>query len=175
MNGSDAADPQLEGWERGRGWGWVWGPDDEVGALNALTDAARLAALRQISQGRVYDLGVLLDHQSYAAPVHRPTEILAYRTPHGLISQGLPGFEPGGISFNTSVVIMSDQAGTQLDGLCHATFGDDNHWYNGYTSAEWGRDFGPERAGAHNIPPVIASAVLIDVPAHQGVGELSPG
>ena len=28
----------LKKWQRGRGWGWVWGPNDEVGALNEMTD-----------------------------------------------------------------------------------------------------------------------------------------
>ena len=34
------------GWTPGKGYGWVWGKNDEVGALNTLTDADRLAALR---------------------------------------------------------------------------------------------------------------------------------
>jgi kynurenine formamidase len=101
--------------------------------------------------------------------------VVAYRTPRGLIAEGIPGFEEGGVSFNTSMITISDHAGTQLDGLCHATFGDDHHWYNGYTSREWGRDFGPERAGAHNIPPIIAPGLLIDVAGHQGVDELPAG
>ena len=26
-------------WVQGKGWGWVWGPTDEVGSLNEMTDA----------------------------------------------------------------------------------------------------------------------------------------
>ena len=29
-------------WSQGAGWGWVWGEDDEVGALNEMTDASRV-------------------------------------------------------------------------------------------------------------------------------------
>ena len=36
--------PASKGWKRGTGWGWIWGKDDEVGALNAMTDATRSAA-----------------------------------------------------------------------------------------------------------------------------------
>ncbi|MCP5111426.1 MAG: hypothetical protein GY953_11385, partial [bacterium] len=25
------------GWQKGKGYGWVYGPDDEVGSLNAVT------------------------------------------------------------------------------------------------------------------------------------------
>src|SRR5215470_12913108 len=38
--------PQMKKWQKGKGWGWVWGKDDEVGALNEMTDDSRLAALR---------------------------------------------------------------------------------------------------------------------------------
>ena len=29
----------MKKWQKGQGWGWVWGPEDEVGALNEMTDA----------------------------------------------------------------------------------------------------------------------------------------
>lgn len=166
----------IKGWERSRGWGWVWGDGDEVGALNALTAETTLAAMREVTQGKVFDLGVVMDKTSYLAPAHVGTEVVAYRTPLGLLNEGIPGFDDrAGISFNTSMVVISDHAGTQIDGLCHATFGEDRHWYNGYTDGEHGRDFGPARAGAHNIPPIIASGVFIDVPASFGLEELEPG
>ena len=34
----------LKKWQKGKGWGWVWGKDDEVGALNEMTDASRMAS-----------------------------------------------------------------------------------------------------------------------------------
>src|SRR5436190_24346928 len=48
----------IKGWKRGVGWGWIWGQDDEVGSLNAMTDPSRTAALRLAPQGKVYDLGI---------------------------------------------------------------------------------------------------------------------
>ena len=27
----------MAGWQKGKGWGWFWGKDDEIGALNAIT------------------------------------------------------------------------------------------------------------------------------------------
>ena len=35
-----------------------WGPTDEIGTLNMMTDATRLDVLRQVAGGKVYDLGV---------------------------------------------------------------------------------------------------------------------
>src|SRR5438067_273101 len=38
--GSTQAEP-IRGWEKGKGWGWIWGKDDQVGALNALSNPSR--------------------------------------------------------------------------------------------------------------------------------------
>lgn len=171
-----ATPPSLDGWEQGSGWGWVWGEDDEVGAMNEVGPEHRLHALSRISEGHVYDLGVLMNNESYLSPFHVGTEVLPYRTPDGLLKEGAPGFEdPNGVSYNTSMVQISDHAGTQIDGLCHATFGEDRHWYNGYTADEYGSDFGPKRAAAHNIPPIINSGLLIDVAGEKGVDNLDAG
>lgn len=166
---------ELDRWEPGEGWGWIWGDDDERGALNALGPETVLDALELVTEGRHYDLGVLIDRESYLSPFHVGTEVLAYRTPDGLLKEEFAdlGAEDG-VSYNTSMVVVSDHAGTQIDGLCHATFGEDRHWYNGFTDEEDGRDFGPRRAGAHGIPPIINSAVLIDVAKDQGVENLEP-
>jgi kynurenine formamidase len=73
------------------------------------------------------------------------------------------------------MVIISDHAGTQLDSLAHATTGADNHWYNGFTDARHGTDFGPRRAGGETIRPVIARGVLLDVAGWLGVENLAAG
>ncbi len=35
-----------------------WGPADEIGALNMMTDASRFDVLKQVAGGKIYDLGV---------------------------------------------------------------------------------------------------------------------
>jgi kynurenine formamidase len=165
----------VDGWRRGHGWGWVWGAADERGALNAVTPGRVAAALRRVEHGRVYDLGVEIDRSTFLAGVHAPTEVVPYRTPEGMAREGALGVTAGGLSFNTSMLVLSDHAGTQLDALCHATSGADSHWYNGYTAAEHGWDSGPRRAAAHNIGPVICPGVLLDLPAALGLAELPPG
>lgn len=163
-------------WAPGRGWGWTWGEDDEVGALNSITPDRVVESLRGVEHGRVYDLGVTVDRTSYLAPAHAQTEVVAYRTPAGLFRDGsFPDEGADRVSFNTSVVMVSDHAGTHLDGLSHATSGPDRHWFNGYTDAEHGSDFGPLRCGAHGIPPIVAPGVLLDIPATLGRPELPPG
>src|SRR5262245_54115774 len=58
----------VKGWQRGMGWGWIWGKDDEVGALNALTAESQAAALRLAAQGQVFDLGMTYSRRSYKWP-----------------------------------------------------------------------------------------------------------
>lgn len=159
-------------WTKGSGWGWIWGGEDEVGALNAIDSTSVLSALHAVRTGRVYDLGVVVDRHTSVVDVHAPTEVVAYRTPHGLAREHVFGIESGGLSFNTSLVILSDHAGTQIDALCHATDGDDCHWYNGFSEHEHGFDSGPQRAAGHTIPPIICRGVLLDLAATLGLEEL---
>jgi kynurenine formamidase len=168
---------EARGWTRGRGWGWCWGADDEAGALNAVTPQSRLAALALARTGEIADLGVAVDKGSFLWEGHVATEVVSYRTPDGIRRGGdlAPiGSDPAGLSFRTSMVIISDHAGTQLDSLAHATTGADSHWYNGFTDAQHGTDFGPRRAGGEAIPPVIARGVLLDVAGWMGVETLAP-
>lgn len=163
-------------WAPGRGWGWNWADDDEVGALNAMTPAGILAALASVRDGQIFDLGVTVDRTSYLAPAHAGTEVIAYRTPDGLYRDGdFPDAGADRVSFSTSIVMVSDHAGTHIDALCHAASGEDRHWYNGFTAAEHGRDFGPDRCGAEGIPPIVAPGVLLDIPATIDRVELPPG
>ena len=47
-----AQDGGMQKWIKGKGWGWVWGPQDGVGNLNEMTDATGLAALKLVTQGK---------------------------------------------------------------------------------------------------------------------------
>jgi kynurenine formamidase len=172
---SETSRTKVEGWEQSKGWGWIWGETDEVGAVNAVTPASILHALSIVSQGRVYDLGITIDRQSFTWSGHVGTEVIMFRTPEGILRHKDLGFtDREGESFHTSMVVLSDHSGTQLDALSHATFGPDCHWYNGYTVEQYTGDFGPQRAGAEKIPPIIVPASLIDVPGYLGLDELDP-
>lgn len=176
---SQAVDPlSLKKWQRGKGWGWVWGKDDEVGALNEMTDASRLAALRLANRGKVYDLGVIYDRTSYKWPGHSPGEIISFRTPEGVKRQhDLPALLNGNASqtaWHSCALFMNDNVATQIDGLGHATQGEDDHWYNGFKEKDWGGNWGVRKCDATTIPPIVARGVLIDVAGSKNVEALPP-
>lgn len=167
--GNDAVkEPAVKGWTRGKGWG-PWGKDDEVGALNAMTPASMKAALALVRDGKVYDLGVNLDHESFKWPGHSPTVVMTYRGPEGVKRQGDfkpvadPKRNPEGIAWHSCALFISDNVGTQIDGLAHITVGADHHWYNGFKEADWGGNFGVRKCDATTIPPIITRGVLLDV------------
>ncbi len=166
----------LRGWTKGKGWGWGWGPNDEVGSLNAMTAASKLAALRLAREGKVYDLGVPYDRTSYKWPGHSPAEIITFRSPEGVKrQQDLPiAANAAGTAWHSCALFMNDNVATQIDGLGHAVTGADNHWYNGFTEADWGGDWGPRKCDGVSIPPVITRGVLVDVAGFKKLDAL-PG
>ncbi len=171
----DSATPK--GWQKGKGWGWIWGKDDEVGALNAMTDATRLAAVSLVKQGKVYDLGLPYDRESFKWPGHSPGEVMTFRSPEGVKRQGdVAGVatDPSGSGWHSCALFISDNVGTQIDGLGHVTMGADNHWYNGFTEALAGGDFGLRKCDAASIPPIVLSGVLIDVAGSKKLESLPP-
>ena len=175
---ASAQDAGMKRWKQGTGWGWVWGPEDEVGALNEMTDATRSAALRLATQGRAYDLGLPYDRNSYRWPGHSPGEIISFRTPEGVARQRDLAFttpeggNTGHTRWHSSVLFMNDNVATQIDGLAHITVGDDNHWYNGFKEEQWGGDFGVRKADVTTIPPIVARGVMIDVAGQKGMETL---
>ncbi len=175
-----ASEAGLRGWERGRGFGWNWGADDEVGSLNALTDATRAAALRLAGTGRVFDLGVTYSRRSFKWPGHSPGEIMSFRSPEGVKRQRdnaftEPAVNSSGQSWHSSALFINDNVATQIDGLAHVTVGDDNHWYNGFREGDWGGDFGVRKCDTSTIPPIVARGVLIDVAGLKQVDALPAG
>jgi kynurenine formamidase len=160
--------PAIPGWRKGKGWGWIWGKDDEVGSLNALTNQSRAAALALAARGEVFDLGLNYSRRSYKFSGHSPGEILTFRSPDGIDRMNDPDKPPtegnaDHVLWHSAALFISDNVATQIDGLAHITAGQDYHWYNGFTEADWGGDWGPRKCDASTIPPIIARGVLIDV------------
>jgi kynurenine formamidase len=175
-----AAASPIKGWKQGVGWGWIWGKDDQRGALNAMTDATRRDALSLAKTGRVYDLGVTYSRSSYKWPGHSPGEIITFRSPEGVKRQQdvpvtKPDVNPAGVGWHSCALFINDNVATQIDGLGHVTTGDDNHWYNGFTEAAAGGDFGVRRCDVAQMPPIIARGVLLDVAGVKNLEALPSG
>ena len=175
----DAIHPGIKGWRKGVGWGWIWGKDDEVGSLNAMSDHSRAAALSLAKKGQTFDLGLTYSRRSFKFSGHSPGEIITFRSPDGLDRMKDPdapptASNPDRVLWHSAAMFISDNIATQIDGLAHITAGSDDHWYNGFKESEWGGDFGPRKCDATTIPPIVARGVMIDVAAFKKVKVL-PG
>ena len=79
----------MKKWVKGTGLGWVWEAQDEVGSLNEMTDASKLAAFKLAKSGKTDDLSVSYDRDSFKWPGHSPGQIMTFPMPEGVIHQGL--------------------------------------------------------------------------------------
>lgn len=171
--------PPAKGWTAGVGWG-EWGPNDEVGALNAMTPQSIVAAMQLAKEGKVFDLGVTYSRNSFKWPGHSPCEVMTFRSPDGVKQQKdhpatAPEVNPAAVAWHSSAIFISDNVGTQIDGLGHITVGHNNHWYNNFAEQEWGGDFGIRKCDATTIPPIITRAVMLDIAAVKKVEALPRG
>ncbi len=171
-------DAPIKGWKKDKGWGWIWGKDDEVGSLNAMTADSIRKAIGLVKDGKVYDLGVPYDRSSFKWPGHSPGEILSFRTPEGVKRQGDfkpaldPKLNPGKMGWHSCALFINDNVATQIDSLGHITVGEDDHWYNGFKEKDWGGNFGIRKCDATTIPPIVTRGVMIDVAGSRGVDAL---
>lgn len=154
-----------------------WGPQDEIGRLNLMSDASRLAVLERIGSGRVYDLSVeyRIGMPSWQAIGDPRYQFWLTHTPRGTavddpLAVGRAQNER--VSYTGDAISMYTHTGTHIDALNH--FGLDGRIWNGFAADEHLGDRGWRRAGAETIPPIVARGVLIDVAAEKGVEALPP-
>lgn len=152
-----------------------WGPADEVGALNRMTENSALETLRRISSGRAYDLSVeyFVGMPSYSAFGQPRYQIWNVHTPQGTVVDdptGAGAQANGYLTYSGSAISMYAHTGTHVDALAH--FGLNGRIWNGFSADAHLGDRGWRRGGVENYPPIIARGVLIDVAALKGVDVL---
>ncbi len=152
-----------------------WGPDDELGALNRMTDASRAAVLTRIAGGRVYDLGVeyFVGMPSWHLLGDPRYQFWMTHTPHGTVVDdpaGVGHHQNELVSYTGDAVSFYTHMGTHIDALNH--FGLGGEIYNGFSAHEHLGDRGWRKTGAETIPPIIARGVLIDVAGAKDVATL---
>ncbi|WIB64638.1 cyclase family protein [Curtobacterium sp. MCBD17_040] len=151
----------------------------EIGRVGDIGPTDVLDALGAAGQGRVYDLdaGRFVGMPQWDG--HPTFTLTPYRTPQGIKrAQDIPLFgeqqNAAGVSMLTELMITGMHTGTHLDALCHITDADDT-WFGGFHAAEHSSDFGPTRADAASIPPIVLRGVLLDAAGYFDVPLLEQG
>ena len=166
-NGETPTAADLDAWfEQLSNWG-RWGPDEELGALNLITEAKRAEAGALVREGVAVSCALELPTQP--AP-DNPTPVR-----HAMLAGGDIPAAGGGLQFSSDYFAIASHgmATTHLDALCHVFHRD--QMYNGYPSAlvtSQGARRNSIMAGKDGI---VSRGVLLDIPALRGVDYLEPG
>jgi kynurenine formamidase len=147
-----------------RWWPSPYGEDDQLGALNHVTDAKRRAAMELVREGRLYDLGHVLDENCPVFPGRYFRQTLVTTAHHA--NAAMPIGE-NRVNWVTEVVSGTMQLGTHIDALSHLQIGD--RGYNGWRVSELAGPAGMSRLGAETIPQIVTRGWLVDVSA-RGLG-----
>lgn len=143
-----------------------WGPADEIGALNMMTDASRLDVLKQVASGKVYDLGVdlFVGMPNCCGSSGDPTlQVWMTHTPARDTAKELVSYSGDGVSMYT-------HSGTHIDTLNH--FGLHGKIWNQVSAEDALGVRGWTKSGADKYPPIVARGVLIDVAKSKNVAHL---
>jgi len=140
-----------------------WGPDDELGTLNLITQAKRIEAARLVTEGLVVSLGRDLSSERTATntdpPVHR-MHLAAVSNPLGFLDSVLlttHGLDP-----------------THLDALGHVNF--EGRMYNDRQADDIVGPGGLSFASIYAMRDgIVTRGVLLDVARARGVPWLEPG
>lgn len=155
-----------------------WGPDDQIGRLNLITEQSQREILSRVAVGKIYDLSVeyFVGMPSWQAAGDPHYRIWMTHTPDGTIVDdplGVGRTMNEHVSYTGAAISMYTHMGTHIDALVH--FGLDGEIWNGFSAGEHLGDRGWQVAGAENIPPIVARGILIDVAAAKGVDMLPDG
>src|SRR5262245_40838552 len=126
-----------------------FGPDDELGMLNLVTDAKRVAALRSVRLGRLYDLGHVLDEHVPVFPGRAFHQTLVTTAHHA----NMGGVGDNEVNWITEVVSGTTQLGTHLDALSHLQIG--GYAYNGHRVDKIAQPWGVTRLGVETVPQIV--------------------
>ena len=141
---------QVKNWGR-------WGPEDQLGSANLVTDAKRKQAASLAKTG----LTVSLAHD----PITDKADDNGSPFEHTMN----PGF-----TTDTYRVSYHGYAHSHLDALCHILYKDQT--YNGYARADVNTPKGCAKLGIENLKQgIVTRGILLDIPRLKGMPYLEPG
>ena len=152
---------QFDQWmEELSNWG-RWGPDDELGAANLMTEAKRLEAAALVRTGKTVSLAHdMITEEGADAP--EPYVLQMTVNPEGQNSGDRVDLYFHGVTFS------------HLDGLCHVFYKD--KIYNGHDFSEIVTEDGCTRMDTTAMKDgLVTRGVLVDMPLLKGVPYLEPG
>jgi len=155
---------------RVRNWG-RWGPEDEIGTLNLIDEAARRRGAAAAVSGKAFPLGLPLSEAEgiqlgFVEGRVNPTRTMVQ------VNHPVNADQPDWVCFSEDILTLATQCATHWDALAHASYG--GVIYNGYPASTVSAD-GAARCGIHRLGTVVSRGVLLDVARAHGSEVLEPG
>jgi len=143
----------------------AWGANDERGAANHMKPETLLKAIRLVKEGKMYELGRVLEPTM-------PTFGVRRFGIHTARSSGPTGINQ--VRGNEELVVTElGQVGTQFDALPHIGIGET--LYNCLKTDEVATRNGFTKLGVEKVGGIVTRGVLLDVASVKGVDMLEAG
>lgn len=147
-----------------------WGAEDTIGSANLVSTERTLAAASLVKRGKSMPLGIVIDSKTPAfAPRSLSLQVVQPNQQGGqkLTAFGYPG------NYNDDILQTWVGIGSQIDGLGH--LGEKGYYYNCLDEKEISAITGLTKLGVHDIPPLVARGVILDMAKHMGKDFLAAG
>ncbi|GGT99632.1 cyclase family protein [Streptomyces violascens] len=154
--------------KRVNNWG-RWGPDDEIGTLNHITDETVRQAAGHIRSGRRIPLALPLRQDGVQTGVI-PGRVNPL---HTMVQINQEIFGPGTVACSDDAVTFGLQAATHWDALTHVSHS--GKIYNGRPAATITPHGGAEFSGIDKPGHVVSRGVLLDIARAKGLDRLEGG
>jgi kynurenine formamidase len=154
--------------KRVNNWG-RWGPGDEIGTLNLITDEVVRAAATTIRTGHRIPLALPLQQDGVQTGL-MPGRVNPL---HTMVQLNQEIFGPGTVACNDDAVTMGRQAATHWDALTHVSHS--GRIYNGRPADTITAHGGAAFAGIDKARHIVSRGVLLDIPRALGVDRLDGG
>ncbi|WP_200307217.1 cyclase family protein [Streptomyces adelaidensis] len=143
--------------KRVNNWG-RWGPDDEIGTLNLITDEVVREAAAGVRSGRRVPLALPLQQDGVQTGM-MPGRVNPL---HAMVQINQEIFGPGTVACSDDAVTMGLQAATHWDALTHVSHS--GRIYNGRPAGTITPHGGAAFAGIDKAGPIVSRGVLLDIP-----------
>ncbi|GGJ89447.1 cyclase [Alloalcanivorax dieselolei] len=142
-----------------------WGEEDQVGALNYLSEESVLTGLKAVSKGRTFTLQIPMTSGSGPVfPGRIPTQHFMAQDA-SVYSAGKAEALAGGVKFSDDAAFMYLQGTTHVDSLAHAWYGD--QVYGGKSDQTTVHGHSHADVAALGEKGIVGRAVLLDVGRYQ--------
>jgi kynurenine formamidase len=153
----------------------LWGEHDQLGAMNYVTPEMLVRLFQGVKKGRIYDLSQVIQMGAPRIEPFMPPYVMSMWTTaektRKLLREHLNAVNEAGVLLERAEMTM--HVGTHVDALGHFTIADE--MYNGHSAQESIGNWGLERLGIEQAPPIITRAVLLDIATYKGVEHLEGG